>query len=195
MKKKAEVLKDGTRVIVRNLHPDDLDGLMAFYRSIPDKDRIYLKVDVTNRKVVKQRIALIETGRIFRIVAVHEDDIVADGALELTLGEWGKNQGEPRVIVAKDFQRKGLGMIMMRELYLTAIKNDVEKIAAKIMKPQVAAQNICRKLGFQEEAVMRDYVRDQAGKPQDFVIMTCNINKLWEEIEYFYSASDWQRCR
>ncbi|UCF04849.1 MAG: GNAT family N-acetyltransferase [bacterium] len=195
MKKKAEVLKDGTRVIVRNLHPDDLDSLMKFYRSIPDKDRIYLKVDVTKRKVVKQRIGLIETGRIFRIVAEHEGDIVADGALELTLEEWGKNQGEPRVIVATDFQRKGLGMIVMRELYFTAIKNNVEKIVAKIMKPQIAAQNICRKLGFQQEAIMHDYVRDQAGKPQDFVIMTCDIKKLWDELEYFYSDYDWQRCR
>jgi L-amino acid N-acyltransferase YncA len=195
MKKKAEILKDGTKVVVRNLRPDDLDELMKFYRSLPDEDRIYLKVDVTNRKVVKQRIDLIETGRVFRIVAVHGDEIVADGALELSLGEWGKNQGELRVIVAKEFQRKGLGMIMMRELYFMALKNDVEKIVGKIMKPQVAAQKICSKLGFRKEAVMHDYVRDQAGVPQDFVIMTCDINNLWAELEYFYTGSDWQRCR
>jgi L-amino acid N-acyltransferase YncA len=195
MKKKAEILKDGTKVVVRNLRPDDLDELMKFYRSLPDEDRIYLKVDVTNRKVVKQRIDLIETGRVFRIVAVHGDEIVADGALELSLGEWGKNQGELRVIVAKEFQRKGLGMIMMRELYFMALKNDVEKIVGKIMKPQVAAQKICSKLGFRKEAVMHDYVRDQAGVPQDFVIMTCDINNLWAELEYFYTDSDWQRCR
>lgn len=195
MKKKTEILKDGTKVVVRNLHPGDLDELMKFYRALPDEDRIYLKVDVTNRKVVRQRIDLIETGRIFRIVAVHGDEIVADGALELSIGEWGKNQGELRVIVAKEFQRKGLGMIMMRELYFVALKNNVEKIVGKIMKPQVAAQKICSKLGFRKEAVMHDYVRDQAGEPQDFVIMTCDINNLWAELEYFYTDSDWQRCR
>ncbi len=195
MKKKTEILKDGTKVVVRNLYPEDLDELMKFYRALPDEDRIYLKVDVTSRKVVKQRIDLIETGRVFRIVAAHGDEIVADGALELSIGEWGKNQAEPRVIVARDFQRKGLGMIMMRELYFIAIKNDVEKIVGKIMRPQIAAQKICSKLGFRKEAVMRDYVRDQAGTPQDFVIMTCDINDLWAELEYFYTDSDWQRCR
>ncbi len=194
MKKKAEVLKDGTKVVVRNLRSDDLDELMKFYRSLPDEDRIYLKVDVTKRKVVKQRIALIDTGRFFRIVAAHEGRIVADGALELS-EEWGKIQGELRVIVTSDFQRKGLGTIMMRELYFIALKKNIEKIVAKIMKPQVAAQSICRKLGFRREAVMHDYVRDQAGEPQDFVIMTINIKDLWEELEYFYRSGDWQRCR
>lgn len=194
MKKKTEILKDGTKVIVRNLHPDDLDALMKFYRSLPDEDRIYLKVDVTKKRVVKQRIGLIETGHIFRIVATHGSDIIADGALELS-EEWGKIQGELRVIVASEFQRKGLGTIMMRELYLIAIRKNIEKIVAKIMKPQVAAQSICRKLGFRKEAVMHDYVRDQAGEPQDFVIMTINLKDLWEELEYFYSAGDWQRCR
>jgi GNAT superfamily N-acetyltransferase len=195
MKKKTEILKDGTKVVIKNLHSDDLDKLMKFYRSLPDEDRIYLKVDVTDRKVVKQRIDLIETGRIFRVVAVHDGDIIADGALELSIEEWGKNQGELRVIVAREFQRKGLGMIMMRELYFLALKNKIERIVGKVMKPQIAAQSICKKLGFHEEAVIPAYVRDQAGVPQDFVIMTCDIKSLWEELEYFYSASDWQRCR
>lgn len=194
MKKKTEVLKGGTKVVVRNLRSDDLDELMKFYRSLPDEDRIYLKVDVTKRKVVKQRIALIDTGRFFRIVAEHEGHIIADGALELS-EEWGKIQGELRVIVTSDFQREGLGTIMMRQLYFIALKKNIEKIVAKIMKPQVAAQSICRKLGFRREAVMHDYVRDQAGEPQDFVIMTINIKDLWEELEYFYRSGDWQRCR
>jgi RimJ/RimL family protein N-acetyltransferase len=195
MKKKTEILKDGTKVTVRKLRPDDLDMLMKFYRSLPDKDRIYLKVDVTKRKIVRQRIDLIKTGSIFRIIAVFGDEIIADGALELSIGEWGKNQAEIRVIVAKKYQRKGLGMIIMRELYFIALKSDVEKIVGKIMKPQIAAQKILSKLGFRRDAVMRDYVRDQKGVPQDFVIMTCDINNLWAELEAFYGDSDWQRCR
>jgi RimJ/RimL family protein N-acetyltransferase len=194
MKKKIEVLKDGSRVIVRNLRLDDLDELMKFYRSLPDEDRIYLKVDVTKRKVVRQRISLMETGNTFRIIAEQRGHIVADGALDLS-EEWGKVQGELRVIVTSDFQRKGLGTIMTRELYFIALKKNIEKIVAKIMKPQKAAQSICRKLGFRREAVMRDYVKDQEGEPQDFVIMTIDTKKLWEELEYFYRSGDWQRCR
>ena len=195
MKKKTEILKDGTRIIIRDLHSDDLDNLMKFYRSLPVKDRFYLKVDVTKRKVVRQRIGLTETGNVFRIIALHGNSIIADGALELSREEWSKHQGELRVIVAGKFQRKGLGTIMLRELYFLALKKNIEKIVARIMKPQVAAQSICRKLGFHQETIIPDYVKDQAGEPQDLVIMTSNIKNLWEELEHFYSDSDWQRCR
>jgi hypothetical protein len=125
MKKKIETLKDGTNVIIRNLHYDDLDQLMKFYRSLPPDDRVYLKVDVTSRRVVKQRMKLMEAGTVFRIIALHEGKIVGDGMFEFSKEEWRKHQGELRVIVAREYQRKGLGLIMLGELHSLAINKDV----------------------------------------------------------------------
>jgi L-amino acid N-acyltransferase YncA len=195
MRKKRETLKDGTRVLIRDLHHDDLDKLVKFYRSLPLEDRIYLKVDVTKRKVVEQRMKLIEEGTIFRIVALYKEEIIGDGMFELSKEGWRKHQGELRVIVASPFQRKGLGMVMMRELHSLAMKMDVEKIVVKMMKPQKGAINICKKLGFQKETSIPNYVWDQAGEPQDLIIMTCKPQVLWKELEHSYSDSDWQRCR
>ncbi|MDH5467532.1 MAG: GNAT family N-acetyltransferase [Candidatus Aminicenantes bacterium] len=192
---KEETLKDGTKVLVRELHLRDLDRLMRFYSTLPPEGRKYLRVDVKNREIVEQRIKLTKTGNVFRLVALAEDDIIADGALELSGEEWRKHQGELRVIAARPFQHKGLGMIMVRELYFLAVKKNVEQMVAKMMRPQVAAQKIFRKLGFREELLIPDYVRDQSGKKQDLIIMTCNIKELWNELEHFYSDSDWQRCR
>ena len=195
MKKKIEKLKDGTHVIIRNLHFDDLNQLMKFYRSLPPEDRMYLKVDVTKRTVVKQRMELMEEGTVFRIIALYDDEIVGDGMFEISKEEWRKHQGELRVIVARDFQRKGLGLIMMRELHSLAINKGVDKIVVKMMKPQIGALNICKKLGFHQESVIKNYVWDQAGEPQDLVIMTCDVKDMWRELEHFYSVSDWRRCR
>lgn len=192
---KIEILKDSTKVAIRNLTIDDLDKLMKFYCSLPQEDRKYLRVDVTNRNIVKQRIKSAELGNVVRIIAVHGDDIVADGALEIAAEEWRKHQGELRIIVAKKFQHKGLGMIMMRELYFLAVQKKVEKIIVKMMRPQIAARTICRKLGFREELLIPDYVRDLTGKTQDLVIMTCEIKDFWKELDHFYIDSDWQRCR
>jgi len=189
------MLKDGTEVLIRDLHIEDLDKLMKFYRSLPAEDRIYLKVDVTKRKVVEQRMKLIETGAVFRIVALHGDEIIGDGMFEISKEEWRKHQGELRVIVARAFQRKGLGMIMMRELHSLAMKKDIDKIVVKMMKPQVGAINICKKLGFHKESIIHNYVWDQEGEPQDMVIMTCNPKDMWKELEHSYSDSDWRRCR
>ncbi len=192
---KKETLKDGTKVLIRKLHINDLDRLMKFYSNLPPKDRKYLRIDVTNKEVVKQRIELTKTGNVFRLVALFEDEIIADGALELSGEEWRKHQGELRVIVARPFQHKGMGMILVREMYFLAIEKNVEQVVVKMMKPQIAAQHIFRKLGFQEELLIPDYVRDQAGEKQNLIIMTCNIKDLWNELEHFYSGSDWQRCR
>jgi L-amino acid N-acyltransferase YncA len=192
---KTETLKDGTKVTVKNLTIEDLDRLMSFYRSLPEEDLKYLRVDVTNRNIIKQRIEFAEAGGIFRIIALKGDSIIADGALELTTEERSRHQGELRVIVAEEFRRKGVGMIIMREIYFLAIEKKVEKVVAKMMKPQVAARNICETLGFHEEVLIPDYVKDQTGKFQDLVIMSCNIQELWKELDQFYMDSDWERCR
>lgn len=192
---KIEALKDGKKVTVRELQIKDLDKLMKFYSGLPPEDRKYLRIDVTNREVVQQRIELTKEGNVFRLIALHNDEVIADGALELSGEEWRKHQGELRVIVARPFQHKGLGMIMVRELYFLAVEKNVDQAVVKMMRPQVAAQRIFRKLGFREELLIPDYVRDIAGKKQDLIIMVCNIKELWKELEHFYTDSDWQRCR
>ena len=193
--KKKETLKDGTKVSVKELTEDDLDRLMRFYLTLPEEDRKYLRVDVTDRDVVAKRIKLIEQGDVVRVVALHDDEIIADGALELSAEEWRKHQGELRIIVARNYQHKGLGMIMMRELYFIAARKKVEKVVVKMMRPQKAARNICHKLGFREEHMIPDYVRDLSGQLQDLIIMTCDMDEFWKELEFFYMDSDWQRCR
>jgi len=192
---KTLALKDGKKIIIRSLVSRDLDKLMKFYRTLPPEDRRYLRVDVTDRDIVAQRIRMGEAGLVHRIVAVFNGKIVADGALELSGEEWRKHQAELRVIVARPFRRKGLGLIMMRELYLLAAELNIAQVVAKMMRPQKEAQTICRKLGFREEALLPDYVRDLSGKTQDLVIMICDLGDLWRELDHFYSDSDWERCR
>ena len=192
---KVETLKDGKKVVIRSLTSKDLDKLMAFYRSLPLEERKYLRVDVTDRKVVAQRIKSAEHDKVFRIIALYKDKVVADGALELSGEEWRRHQGELRVIAARTFRRRGLGLIIMRELYFLAAAKNVEKLVAKMMRPQKSARAICLRLGFREELLLPDYVKDLSGKPQDLVIMTCDLADMWSEIDEFYGASDWQRCR
>lgn len=193
--KKTETLKDGTRVGIGELTMKDLDRSHKFFMSLPPEDRKYFKIDVANKDILARKLRTIETGRDYRIIAQVDDDIIAHGVLEFPEDGWRANQVELRVFVSREFQRKGLGMIMMRELYLFAMQRKVKKTVVKMMRPQTAARNICRKLGFREELMLPDYVVDQTGESQDLVIMTCNVEELWKEIGHFYQDSDWQRCR
>ena len=192
---KAEILKDGTKVLLRDQTLDDLDVLMDFYLALPDDDRRYLRVDVTDRDVVKQRLEFQDSGLLFRRSALDSDRIVATGALEIFPDAWRKHQGEIRVIVSEDFRRKGLGLVMMRELYLMALEKDVELLVTRMLRPQIAARNICRKLGFREELMVPDYLHDLTGATQDMVLMAADMKDFWKELEQACMDSDWTKHR
>ena len=57
---KNETLKDGKEVVIRELQEIDLEKLVKFYSELPPKDRKYLRIDVTNKKIVKQIETLIQ---------------------------------------------------------------------------------------------------------------------------------------
>jgi len=192
---KTERMKDSTEVTIRRLLPNDIDRLMEFYGSLPEEDRKYLKFDVMDRKVVARRLQRIESGDDIRIVAVHGGVIVGSGALELSGEAWSKHQGEIRVIIARPFQKRGLGTIMIRELYFIAVQNQIQTIVARMMRPQAGAQNIFRRLGFCEESMFPDFVKDLQGGYQDLIVMSCNVKDLWKQLDRTFSESDWQRCR
>jgi len=193
--KKIVKLKDNSNVLIRDVKKDDLRNLAAFFRSLPDKDRVYLRRDVRKRKVVEQMITDVVDRKARRLVAVVDDEIVAEGALELDADSWKKHAGELRLVVGRSYQRKGLGMSMARELYHIAARRNLEELVVKMMRPQKGARKIFRKLGFQEVLIVPDYVTDLNGKKQDFILMRCDLEALWQELEDYFAQSDWQRSR
>jgi acetyltransferase len=192
---KIERMKDGTEVVIRKFGSDDIDKLMEFYGSLSDEDRKYLRFDVTDRKAVAKRLRRVDAGEDIRIVAVHGGVIVASGALELSGEAWSRHQGEIRVIISRPFQKRGLGTIMIRELYFIAVQNQITTIVARMMRPQAGAQKVFRRLGFREASMLPDFVSDVKGAPQDLIVMTCDVKDLWKELDRTFSESDWQRCR
>lgn len=193
--RKSVKLKDQTEILIREMRGDDLDESYDFFTSLPEVDRAYLRRDVSQREVVEQRIAEIESGTVLRLVAVADGKIAADGSLETSGEEWKEHVGELRLIVGQPYRRKGLGTVMARELYLLAASARVEDIVARIMRPQKAALSIFRKLGFREEASLHDWVQDQSGTKQDLILMRCNLEALWEKMEDLFTSTDWERTR
>ncbi len=176
-------LKDGSEVLLRALTRDDVERSLAFFRALPEEDLKYLRGDPTKREVVEERIRETESGAYHRLVAVVGDRIVAEGALEMTGRAWTSHIGELRIIVARDYQRKGLGMVLAHELYLLAASCNLEQLMVTMMRPQVAARSIFHKLGFREEMVLPAHVRDRDGRSQDLILMRADLKALWRELE------------
>lgn len=189
---KTATLKDGTDVEIRNMRPGDVESSYSFFSGLPEEDRRYLRADVTRRDVVERRTTELDSGRVDRLVAVVGDEIIADGTLELQGHGWGDNIGELRLIVARPYQHLRLGTMLARELYYLAMQRKLDRIVVRVMRPQVRAHRIMRRLGFTEEFLIPKHVRDQEGQWQDLIIMRCNLDRLWREMESLVEASDWR---
>ncbi len=183
-------LKDGTEVLIREMTKDDYERSLAFFRELPEEDMLFLRRDVSDPEVVRDRVEEAERGNVKRLVAVADDKIVADGALELAGHGWQQHMAELRLIIARPYQRKGLGTLMARELYRLASSEGVEEIVVRMMRPQTAARNIFRKLGFHEEILLPSFVKDHRGAKQDLILMRCDLKELWQRLETFLSELD-----
>jgi len=188
-------IKDGRKVVITELRSEDLDELLTFFKALPEADRIFLRMDVTDRAAVVQRLQESMEGKAHRLVARVGQHIVAYGVLEHEGHGWQEHVGELRLIVARDYQRAGLGMNLARVLYNLAVKDKVEVIVARMMAPQTTARRILERLGFVEETVLTDHVRDRRGRKQDQVLMRCDLQTLLQEMQFYFEQSDWQRVR
>ncbi len=189
---KTVTLKDGSDVTIRNMRPQDVDLSFSFFCDLPEEDRRYLRVDVTRRDLVEWRTTDVDSGRVDRLVAVADGAIVADGSLELQGHGWGDCIGEIRLMVARPYQHLGLGTLLARELYYLGMQHKLDRIVVRVMRPQSRAHRIMKRLGFREEFLIPEHVRDQDGTWQDLIIMRCNLDELWNEMESLVEASDWR---
>ncbi len=173
-------LKDQSEVVIRPMVSDDLERSHAFFCALPGEDRECLRRDVTKLEVVTERMHEMEVGSVRRLIAVAGDEIVADGAVELSRSGWEQHVGELRIVVARPYQRKGLGLQMASALYDLAASDDLEELVAKMIDTQSAALSIFRKLGFREEAVLNNFVK-AGGSRRNLVLMRCKLENLWRE--------------
>ncbi len=190
---KKLILKDGNEVTIRPILMDDLDAVCDFFNALPEEDRAYLRFDVTDRDEVKKRLQEIQKwGRLKRLAACVGEEIVGTGVLELKDLEQDFHIAELRLIVGHDYQRKGLGMLLARELYFLAAREKISELRVHILRPQEAALSIFRQLGFHAVEVLEDAATDRYGKLQDLVILACPLEGLWREMENMVEDFDIQ---
>ena len=192
---KIVTLKDSTTVHIRPLSNQDIERSTSFFNRLPAEDRQYFRMDVTKPGLVQKRIENMISQPIDRLIASFNEEIVAEGALEREERDWKSHVGEIRLIVSEPYRRKGLGMLMARELYFLAVSLKLDEIIVKIMKPQSSALSIFKRLGFRTQTTLPDYVTDSTGQRHDLIILRCPLSDFWKELEEHIEDSDWQRFR
>ena len=172
---KEGVLKDGSRVKLRPLVKADREMLLKFFQGLDAKGLSFLRSDVRDPAVIDHWVNHIDYHRVFPLVAEADGRIVGDVTLHMRKVGWKRHIGNVRVVVAKDYQGRGLGTLLINEIVELAGEFGLEKLIAEIHLQAMGALNAFKKAGFSVKAVFEDLVKDPAGKSSDLVVMICDI--------------------
>jgi RimJ/RimL family protein N-acetyltransferase len=186
------VLKDGTPVVLRLFEDGDTEALAAFYRSLPAEDRMVLKVDVTNRKVLGELVGEIESGLAIMILALEGDRIVGEATLHIHPHGWTRHVGELRLVMLREYSGRGLTRMLLKQQAEVANFKGLDKIIYRILDIQKDALRALEEVGFVKEAVLKRHATDQAGIKHDMIIMSNFVVELWRTMEDLIQDTDFE---
>ena len=186
---KTMTLKGGARVTIRPLTRDDFDQLHSFFVSLPDEDRLFLRHDVSDPEVIRKWTEELDHDRVIPLVALDEDEIVADGSLHIMPHEWTRHVGHIRLVTAKPYRGKGLGGLLTRELVTLAEARNLEKLQAYVIEDNLGAVKMFEKLGFKTAAVLEGMVKDRSWRNRNLAIMVNDVANLSQIMEDWIQQS------
>jgi RimJ/RimL family protein N-acetyltransferase len=172
---KEGVLKDGTRVILRPMVKEDREKLLDFFRRVDEKNLSFLRSDVRDPAVIDHWVNNIDYHRVYPLLAEVQGRIVGDATLHMRKVGWKRHLGNVRVVVASDFQNRGLGTLLINEVVELAGEFGLEKLVAEIHLKAQTALAVFKKAGFSVKAVFEDLVKDPTGQRSDLVVMVCDV--------------------
>jgi GNAT superfamily N-acetyltransferase len=170
---KEVILKDGTGLTLRPIREGDEEALHAMFGRLPEDDLWFLNHDVSDPRMIGEWIGNLDTGRIVSIAAVLEGRIVANSVLMRKRFGAKRHIGKIRISVDPRFRDRGLGTWMLLDLINLAMSVGLRMLVMRLVRERDLPVIMgIKKLGFVEEAVLRNYVLDRAGRSHDLVIMT-----------------------
>ncbi len=169
-------LDDGTPLTIRPLLKADEATLAEYFRTLPPEDRLCLKDDVTDPKVIENWIYELNYDNLLPLIALHNGDIVGDATLHFSPIGWTRHLAEVRLTTSTQYRVRGLGTILMQNLIDIATRLGLEQLSAEIPPVLDKAFYLFEKIGFKEVAHLEGFVKDLEGTESDLVLMIKDLN-------------------
>ena len=187
---KEITLRDNSKVILRPLVKEDEKALNKFFQGLHEEDRLFMRDVVTDTDIIRGWLKNRDYDKILPILALDGDIIVADATLHREPHSWMRHVGQIRMSVAGSHRGRGLARVIGAEIFRQAVASGLDKLVAEMLTVQRNAQRVFTRLGFKEEAVLKDFGMDNLGNKHDLIIMCNNVNSLWDQwVEYTESVS------
>jgi GNAT superfamily N-acetyltransferase len=169
---KEAILRDGTVAVLRPLSEDDTAELYKFFSSLSKKARTFLYDDVIDRTVVERWVKNINYSLVLPILALIDNQIVADATLHKRNFGPLRHIGRIRIVVRDDYRGKGIGTILTNELTYIAKESNLKVLSCMLAeKGEKEAIEAMEALGFERVAVIPKYAMDVDGNIENVMMM------------------------
>lgn len=157
---------------VRPPSTDDHAALAGFLSAIPDADRRFLPEDISDAGAVLERWLGNPCGR--RLLMLEGEEIVGMAAAIRGTGS-SSHVAQIEVLVAVSHRRHGLGRTLARGALVLALELGCTHVYVEVVAEQAALVSMFEELGFDPEALLRDFVRDSGGDYHDLMVLTHRV--------------------
>lgn len=172
---KTGKLKDATEVLLRPMVKTDRKAVGDFFNHLTPAVLQYVRHDVTDPKVLDQWFEQLNYERVFPLLALKDDRVVANATLHRVAYGWRKHLGSVRIVVEPGFHEKGLGTLMINELVELAMEFGLEKLMVEFPLKAHSALSMFKKSGFSPRGVIEGLMKNRHGENVDVVIMVMDV--------------------
>jgi acetyltransferase len=165
----CKTMKDGTEVRVRPIRPEDEPLMVKFHETLSDRTvylRYFSSMSLDRRTTHERLLRICQGDSECEIVLVTEwndpqtgqQHILGVGRLNKLLR---KGDAEIAVLISDEYQRRGIGTELVRQLVQVARDEKLSRIVAEVRRDNLAIQITFKKHGFRL-CLLRDLSSVQA---------------------------------
>jgi len=148
-------LRDGARVLLRLLVPDDRQKLINLFTPVSDDDLRYMRHNVRDAGLVGAWVDQLDYDRVMPLLALVGERAVGNASLHFGSGP-ARHRAEIRIFLAKDFRRRGLGSKMIQTLVELARRRNLYLLEAEVTADRTHDIKAFQNEGFQMKCVFED---------------------------------------
>lgn len=167
-------LRDGARVLLRPLTPDDRQGLLDLFLPVSKDDVRFMRHNVNDPQIVNSWVDNLDYDKVFPVIAIVGDRIVGEATLHFQEGA-SRHRGEVRIFLAKDFRRRGLGTKLTQAIIDIAKRRSLYVLEVETVRDLSNDIKAMEKVGFEVKTTYEDYFMLPDGELRDVVHMLLRL--------------------
>jgi acetyltransferase len=158
-------MKDGSEVTLRPIRPEDEPQMSRFHETLSDRSvymRYFASLSLSTRVAHERlvRICFVDYDRVIALVVDRKDTTTGEHQI-LGVGRLiklhRKNEGEVAILVSDQWQKRGLGIELLRRTVQIARDEKLGSVSAEILRENFAVQRIFKKAGFRMQRLADPY--------------------------------------